>query len=150
MEVINLDANAPHLAMADNSSFLAFYGTQQGLWEGQTNLVKMQLENQEAIVQEELRSSGEKMTAGVTEAKVALDEEVQKLKKLLVVAKMQNTLYTNACKAFTDRGNNSRSLNTRQRGEREYNSNHLVDTDEPAEAYTNEDKRESLRKVSRG
>jgi hypothetical protein len=145
---VQISRDDPDAGMIDNAALLAFYGSQQGLWEGQVHYIKMVLETQEARVEAELRKDGDKITVAAVAARVALDEEVQKLKKSLAVAKMQDTLYNNSCKALADRGNNIRSLGTWLRSERANIGTYSVDA-ETTRTYTREERADLAKRLAK-
>lgn len=120
VEHLKMDDFSVGEAMSDNHSYMGYYGSQQGKWEAQVRFFKLQLENRKAQVAQEIRSeaTGKAPSQGVVDARVQLDPEVQQISKKLILAQEQETQYTNAIKAFTDRGNNARSKNSTQRAEK--------------------------------
>lgn len=105
--------------MRENASFLNFYGGQESNWNEQVQIYKTELAEREAEVAQGIRESatGKVPAQGVIDAMVILDEKVKELKRKLFAIERQASLYKNAVKAFTDRGNNIRSLNSSLRAE---------------------------------
>ena len=119
MTSVDFDRFDPHTYLAKNASYLSFYGYQQGLWETQVLYLKYSIENMESSLDESIRLSAEaKMTEKAILAAVVKDPELQKLKKLLAVAKGQDAMYKNHLNALNAAGNNARTIESSLRGER--------------------------------
>jgi hypothetical protein len=119
MESVDFDRYEPHPYLAKNASYLSFYGSQHGLWEAATVVLKLEAETREAILYDNVESKIEgKATENAKKAKVAQDEELQKIKKQLAFAKGQETMYKNQINALNAAGNNARTIESSLRGER--------------------------------
>lgn len=127
MQAMEFDKDDPHTGLANNASLLAFYGTQRALWEGQVVYTKMVVENTEAMASAKVRDEHTKISVAAADAMVANDDEVQAAKKSHALAKTQHALYTNACQALQDRGNNLRSIGTWLRSEKSFTTASIGD-----------------------
>lgn len=118
-------------AMANNSDLLGYYGHQSVLWDRAINNLKLKIEVRSAEAQLEVRSSGDKITAGEVEARVSVDTFVRQLKAGLNVAIEQHKLYTVAHNTMKDRGDMLRSLGVYRRAEMENLGMRMSDSSKP-------------------
>lgn len=144
---IRVNKNDPMDDLSDNAGFLAYYGYQQALWEGTANTIKLKLKTEEALASKRIRENGGKHTVESMKAEVAIDEEVLKQSKRLVVAQTQDSLYTNAIKSFSDRGNNVRSIGTWLRAERGNTTGSFSDSDTSG-SYSREERAEVAKRLA--
>jgi LPS O-antigen subunit length determinant protein (WzzB/FepE family) len=104
--------------MAKNSGLIAFYGHQETLWNQVVDGYKLKIEVESAEIELRIRAEESKVTAGIVEAKVVTDPEIQKLRKALTVAKQTAAAYKVAVSALEQKGIQMSNLGALMRAER--------------------------------
>lgn len=146
LEKLHLSDNDIGEALSDNAAMLGFYGYQQGKWEAKAALNKVRLKNRESEVAQTIRAEDGKVAQTTIAARIPLDTVVKALEQRLVLDREQETLYSNAFKAFLDRGNNARSKNTTQRVERANYNGNSYSVDSETRSHSHEENKERAKR----
>lgn len=128
-----IDQNRISDAMSDNADILGFYGNQQTLWQGYSDLLKLQIANKSAQLELEIRriadAEGQKVTDSSVKAQVAADEDILKLQQTLIKSQEQYRLYLNAVDAVEHKGKMLISLGAWLRSEMDNLGMHINHSD---------------------
>lgn len=113
-----IDETNISLAMTSNADLIGFYGYQESLWKSFVESIKLQYETLSSQLEINIKAAAsEKITEATVRAKIAIEPEIQKLRKAQNLAREQELLYSNAIRAMEQRGKMLISLGAWMRAE---------------------------------